>query len=199
MEDKTIPMSRAQRSAETKERIYKAGRDLMRQYGFDGVTIKMITEAADVSIGTFYHFFQSKEDLLSRVSERANSLFSLPENLDYRQADCIGEITGFYKDFCEYMEEKGRDYAAEFMLGVRGNKTLFLHNRNYRIYMKTILNGFQAAGKIRSDCDIEKVEELLLVILTGVMYQWIADNDSGSLYETLSYAIQNAVRGVLVS
>lgn len=37
--------------------------DLIHQYGYNNVGIQKIIEKADIPKGSFYHFFNSKEDL----------------------------------------------------------------------------------------------------------------------------------------
>ncbi len=197
MTETDIALSRVQKSAHTKDKIYKAGRDLMRQYGYDGVTVKMITESAQVSVGTFYHFFHSKEDLLNRVSKTANELFSFPEDLNYDSADCKSTIIEFYRGFCDFMEKQGPDYIIEIMGGTRGNKTLVMRNRNYRTYMINILNGFKQAGKIKAECDVDKAEEMMMALLLGIMYQWGVEGGKRKLFDYLASVINTAVEGIL--
>nr|NLD40719.1 helix-turn-helix transcriptional regulator [Actinomycetales bacterium] len=57
-------MPRAVRSQETRQRIYRSALELFREHGYDQVTIREICEAAGVAVGTFYHFFGSKDGTL---------------------------------------------------------------------------------------------------------------------------------------
>ncbi|MGN1250850.1 MAG: TetR/AcrR family transcriptional regulator, partial [Candidatus Spyradocola sp.] len=40
---------------------------LLRKTGFEKVSVRAICQNADISIGTFYHYFRDKDDLLRAV------------------------------------------------------------------------------------------------------------------------------------
>lgn len=52
------------KSERTKERIVAAALELFRRHGFEATTMRMVAEAADVSLGNAYYYFASKELLL---------------------------------------------------------------------------------------------------------------------------------------
>lgn len=51
------------KSEVTRARILDAALDLFRCQGFEETTMRGIAAAADVSLGSAYYYFQSKEDL----------------------------------------------------------------------------------------------------------------------------------------
>src|SRR5436309_11985773 len=58
------PDRRQRRSAEIRERLFRAALQLFAQKGFLETTVEDITEAADVGKGTFFNYFPSKEHVL---------------------------------------------------------------------------------------------------------------------------------------
>jgi AcrR family transcriptional regulator len=56
------------RRLETRARLVAAARTVFGRKGPDAATIAEITEEADVGLGTFYHHFESKEELLGSVA-----------------------------------------------------------------------------------------------------------------------------------
>jgi AcrR family transcriptional regulator len=58
---------REEKSREVKENIINIARDLINTQGYQKTTIRQITEAANVSTGTLYHFFKDKEDIFLSV------------------------------------------------------------------------------------------------------------------------------------
>ena len=65
-----VELTKRQKNAiEKSNRILEAGIKLLDERGYDAVTISDIVEAADVSLGTFYHYFHSKDDLFFRHSQ----------------------------------------------------------------------------------------------------------------------------------
>ena len=58
------PDRRQRRSAEIRERLFRAALNLFTQKGFTETTVEDITEAADVGKGTFFNYFPSKDHIL---------------------------------------------------------------------------------------------------------------------------------------
>ena len=60
---------RQRRSAELRERIFRAALDLFARKGFVETTVEDITNAADVGKGTFFNYFPSKDHILLAFGE----------------------------------------------------------------------------------------------------------------------------------
>lgn len=60
---------RERRAAETRIGLFRSAVRLFAQRGFQNVTVEDITEAADVGKGTFFNYFESKEQVLSVMAE----------------------------------------------------------------------------------------------------------------------------------
>src|SRR6266849_10090710 len=60
---------RQRRSAELRERIFRAALDLFAKKGFVETTVEDITNAADVGKGTFFNYFPSKDHILLAFGE----------------------------------------------------------------------------------------------------------------------------------
>lgn len=60
---------RERRSAEIRERLFRAALTLFGKKGFGETTIEDITEAADVGKGTFFNYFPSKDHILLAFGE----------------------------------------------------------------------------------------------------------------------------------
>src|SRR5260370_34958615 len=63
------PDRRQRRSAEIRERLFRAALNLFAQKGFLETTVEDITEAADVGKGTFFNYFPSKDHILLAFGE----------------------------------------------------------------------------------------------------------------------------------
>jgi AcrR family transcriptional regulator len=60
---------RQRRSAEIRERLFRAALDLFAKKGFLETTVEDITESADVGKGTFFNYFPSKDHILIAFGE----------------------------------------------------------------------------------------------------------------------------------
>lgn len=64
---------RQQRSRDTYDRILDIAAQVFTDRGYAETTTNKVAEAAGISIGTFYHYFQSKDALLYALAERHHS------------------------------------------------------------------------------------------------------------------------------
>src|SRR5262252_6414425 len=65
----TAASRRERRSAELRERLFRAALALFASKGYAETTVEDITEAADVGKGTFFNYFPSKEHVLLAFAE----------------------------------------------------------------------------------------------------------------------------------
>lgn len=77
-------LSRSERrKLKTRFALIDAASRLMRKHGYDQVTIQQITDAADVGLGTFYNYFDSKTAIFEAILDDLNEAFFT--ELDTRQ------------------------------------------------------------------------------------------------------------------
>lgn len=72
--DSTLSRS-ARRKIKTRAALIQATQTLVLKSGYEQVTIQDITEAADVGLGTFYNYFDSKTAVLEAVVNELNDEF----------------------------------------------------------------------------------------------------------------------------
>ncbi|GAA3667587.1 TetR/AcrR family transcriptional regulator [Arthrobacter ginkgonis] len=66
----TVPAGRQQRRREqTRARLVEAAQRLMAERGVEAVGLAEITDAADLGAGTFYNYFQSRDEIVEAVAE----------------------------------------------------------------------------------------------------------------------------------
>ncbi len=91
------------RSRETLDRIVEATREVLAERGQDAVTVKEVVRRSGTSVGSFYHRFSSKEDLLRYLDEhlwedaleRWGRLWHGPDGESFPQGGSSpGEATG---------------------------------------------------------------------------------------------------------
>ena len=68
MADNEEPL-RERKKRENARRLLDAGRELFQRQGFEDTSVEQIAEAANVSRGTFFNYFPSKESLLIEIAD----------------------------------------------------------------------------------------------------------------------------------
>lgn len=57
------------RTRETRDKLLRVARQVFEEDGFDGASVSRIVDEANVSRGTFYLYFESKEDIFRTLAE----------------------------------------------------------------------------------------------------------------------------------
>lgn len=87
-------MKRKTHEKEVRKKIIKAARQLFLEQGFDNTTIRQITQKAEISTGTLYHFYKDKEDIFFHIADEtflkviAKSLELVPAEDIYLRLVC---------------------------------------------------------------------------------------------------------------
>jgi AcrR family transcriptional regulator len=76
---RSVANRRERQAAQKLDQILDAAASLFAQHGFHRTTTKDIAQAADVSEGTLYNYFDNKNDLLFSILERLGE-YELPTN-----------------------------------------------------------------------------------------------------------------------
>jgi len=88
--------TRAQKAAENRQNLMRAASEIVGEYGYAEASVSRIVERAGLAQGTFYLYFDSRQDLFDRLLPEVGA-----EALTFIR-DRIGEVPDFMT-----MEEKG--------------------------------------------------------------------------------------------
>jgi AcrR family transcriptional regulator len=146
----------------------------MDRKGFESITIADISEKAGVSVGAFYHYFNSKYDILAEIFQKADEYFSTEVKFELKKESIPEQIVEYF------------DHYARFNLASGVEMTQQLFNPKIKFFiekgrpMHTILQDLirkgQGKKEIRADADPEELARFLFVMARGVVFEW-------SLYE----------------
>ena len=171
---KEEPKRQQQKSKETKERIFRAAKRILKKKGYEELSIKNICEEAGVSNGSFYHHFKTKDDLLSYYIEEQPSI--RPELLELPKdaAEAKAAIVQVYLNYVRYCRELG----VEFMAGYYNPKNQSLNavirtKRPYPIMtVQAYVEKALAAGRIGLNVEIEAFTTDVRMIVIGNVFEW---------------------------
>jgi AcrR family transcriptional regulator len=102
---------------DTRERLVTATNELFRRRGYQGTSLKQVTEAAGATVGSLYHFFPGgKEDLaraaITESGEAYRQLFELFADAATNAADAVAR---FFDGAADVLEET--DYIDPCPIG----------------------------------------------------------------------------------
>jgi AcrR family transcriptional regulator len=71
-----VPRFREEKKQSIHEKLVAEGKKLFQRYGLKKTNIEELADAAGIAKGTFYHFFESKEDLCLAIFDREEELMA---------------------------------------------------------------------------------------------------------------------------
>ena len=193
-----VELSKQQRkSKETKERIFQAAKRILQKSGYEELSIKNICEEAGVSNGSFYHHFNTKDDLLSYDIEDQPSIdpdrLELPKNKE----DAKETIIHVYLNYVKYCKELGVEFMAGYY--TPHNQALNPTIRTERPYpivtVQHYLERALEANAIQLNLKIEEITTDIRMIVIGNVFEWAMRNGDadfeGNMRRSLSHYLDS--------
>jgi TetR/AcrR family fatty acid metabolism transcriptional regulator len=169
MADKPLT-KRQEQALETKNRIYTAAIELMDHEGFDNITIAEISERAGVSVGAFYHYFDSKNDILAEIFHQADEYFSTQVISELKKESIPKQIIEYFDHYARFNVASGVEMTQQ--LFSPRIKFFIKEERPMLTILRDLVRRGQGNGEIRTDMSAEEVVRFLFVMARGVVFEW---------------------------
>jgi AcrR family transcriptional regulator len=187
---------------ETFERLVNAAREIMFNRGLADMTVQDITEAADVGKGTFFNYFQSKEHVVSRVSEfSGQSLVQAVERVRQGQESAIVALRNVIREtMCRpgnWLTYESNTLRALVMNeDVRSLMSTQLRVNRHAYEMLVALG--QEQGTIRRDMPVAQIADVAQTLLAGfTVVLWIhGTTPTEALVDSMFQALDDLVKPV---
>ena len=172
-------------SRNTKGKIVSAAWQLFYRQGYDDTTIDEIVEASGTSRGSFYHYFEGKDALLSSLSylfdekyeelmETMDTNLSPIEKLIFLNQELFGMIenTVSVDLLCQLFSSQ---------LLTKGERHLLNTNRTYYKLLRQITIEGQDLGLFKENLSVNDITKAYAMFERGLMYDWCLCNGDYSL------------------
>jgi AcrR family transcriptional regulator len=169
MPDKPLT-KRQEQALETKNRIYNAAIGLMDRKGFENITIADISKEAGVSVGAFYHYFNSKDDILAEIFQRADEYFSTEVVSGLKRKSAPEQIVEYFDHYARFNVASGVELTQQ--LFNPKIKFFIQEGRPMLTLLQDLVSMGQEKGEIRADASAEETVRLLFVMARGVVFEW---------------------------
>jgi AcrR family transcriptional regulator len=187
------PSRRVRRSAELRERLFRAALDQFAKKGFLEATVEDITNAADVGKGTFFNYFPSKEHILLAFGEM--QLGKLQEAMDEARKTSM-PLPDFLQSLGARMTEEPirhptiiRAFLQAFLSSSEVRSAMLeLQGRVLALHSQMIQVG-QERGEIRDDLPPVEIAQVFRQTIFGTLLLWSLSGD-GSLQARMEAAFE---------
>ena len=179
------------RGSNTKGKIVSTAWRLFYEQGYDDTTVEEIITESGTSRGSFYHYFEGKDALLSSLSylfddkyeelmptiDPAMSSFDKLMYLNY-------ELFGMVEDTVPF-ELLAQLYSSQLI--TRGEKHMLDQSRTYYKLLRQIVTEGQQRGELTTALSAKEIARIYAISERGMIYDWCI---SGGSYSLRGYAAE---------
>ena len=176
-----------------RDRLLLVAMHLFAERGFDGVTVRDISSAADVSVGLINHHFRSKEGLRQAVDDYFINRTGAAIERALEAADSLNpdQIADFQRKWIVKYKDEWPEFVAYLRRAIieasPWGETLF---RRYHESIRRMLDRFDASGKISPETDRFWLPLIYMFVLMGplILDPFIKNMFGRSAYEPEMWA-----------
>lgn len=172
---------------DTKGRIIEAAWGLFYRQGYDDTTVEEIILESGTSRGSFYHYFEGKDALLSSLSYLFDRKYEeLSPNLT-PDTDRFEQLMYLNRELFAMIENSvsldllARLYSSQLI--TRGDKHLLDHNRTYYKLLRRIVLEGQQRGELRGDVTVNEMVRVYALCERALIYDWCLSEGDYSLLQ----------------
>lgn len=195
-----------------KNSILKAARKLFFERGFKSVTVDLIAAKAEVSKGSIYLYFDSKEEIYTQILISANiEHHKEVENFIKQDGTASELLVTFARDYVNFFLDNNELFRilmtfmlhADNMNLTEEQNTQLIHttNENIRTISEILQKGVDA-GEFVSNIDSRQVQNAIWGLLNGVvslyMFTGAPEKRSERIHTTVRDSLNVLIKGMKV-
>lgn len=188
-------------SKNTKMKIINASWELFYENGYESTTIEDIVERSETSKGSFYHYFESKSELLNSLSYIFDSKY---EELEPELPDDMAafeKLMFLNRELFKMVENRiPMDlltllYSSQMSL--KGDRNLLDHNRTYYKLLRKLAIEGQNNGEFCEDVSVNEIVKAYALCERAIISDWCLCNGEYSLYKFSETLLPRLFKGFL--
>lgn len=187
---------------DSRQKIIDTTIGLIQSKGADFITVRNVCQAADLSIGTFYHYFRDKDDLMMYfISETSFEDCKLKTDL-HNIADRICEL---YMILIDRYLQLGESFMKSFYSTDNKSLSAYMGEREGSFPEGTVMArseqemlAAQDMGIIKEDVDVHEICADICTIVKGCVFEWCLNDAALDIRTTLRRIVRNYLQSYTV-
>lgn len=161
-------------TATTKDALLSAIIQLAKQKGYEKITIRDICKEANISIGSFYHHYHSKEELATEAYYQIDKLITEDFREIYKNKSSRENLYAFLEICIKYVTEDVGMIIKEYYKLMLDETAISAFNPELLYYktLKQILIECSKDGYIYQVEDFEELTEYCIRFIRGLIFDW---------------------------
>jgi len=190
LDAKSLPVVRRRRgrptgsdSAETRNRILRAARQVISERGYHAATFQAIAAAADLSRPTLHYYFDSREQIYAMLVDEAGDAMAECIDAARRKNTLIEQLTTLVSGILE-VDRLDRSRLA-FLVSARLESTrnpMLQVGANGALlsFLESLLADAKSRGELEADTLVTPIADMLHAVLWGVgLHAGFIDTQAG--------------------
>lgn len=176
---------RKKNTRNTKGKIVSAAWKLFYEQGYDDTTVDDIIYESGTSKGSFYHYFNGKDALLSSLSYLFDEKYrELGENSDF-DGNAFDILMYLNKELFSMIEQSvpidllARMYSTQLV--TEGERHLLDRNRTYYKLLRAVVSEGQKKNELVSSVSADEIVKVYAISERAIIYDWCICNGEYSL------------------
>jgi AcrR family transcriptional regulator len=189
--------------ADNKQRIIDTTIDLIRKKGADYITVRNVCAAANLSIGTFYHYFRDKDELLMYfVRDTSFETCSLQTPIN-KIGDRVSEL--YMRLINRYMEF-GLEFMKSFYTAGNHSLSAYMSEVEGQFEPDTVMarsekeiSAAQEQGIVKTNADAHEICMDICTIVKGCVLEWCLMEGNMDIEKSIHRIIGTYLRDFLIN
>lgn len=163
--------SRQLQALETKKKIYEVTKILVDTHGIDGISIRGIAKAANISIGTFYYYYSSKDEVIYNMMLYIKEKFLNEIKHDLRGNTYCEKIFDLIIRDMEFINSYTRSYKNSLKQVLRGRADEYLFsdaNITYQL-LRDLVKAAKESGEFTEKANIDDISVMIQTMTWGLV------------------------------
>ena len=164
-------------AAASKKLFLETASRLTSEMGFENVTVQAICKAAGMSVGAFYHHFNSKEEIILAWYGLSDEYFELEviPRLLQMDADVSDKAAEFAREQIGFGKKYGKEYIKQlYRAQIAYNNTEFFSSERSLVKgLISLIDEGQKKGVLQNDASAAQIAGEVLVLIRGVILNWL--------------------------
>lgn len=187
--------NRQLKALETKDRIYQTALDLLEADGYENIRIEDICHKAGVSIGTFYNYFKSKNEILQLIYKKGDDYFenTVSDAIDGLKVE--EAVTEFFRYYATYNINTGLTTLKQLY---NPENEFFTKKRGMQHVLGRLIQQGQDEGLLTEEIPSYEIVCDLFVLARGIVYDYCLKDGQFDLVEKMESYIRRVLKTYLI-
>lgn len=166
----------------TKNKILETALPMVREKGFNNVSVDEICSAAGIAKGTFYHHFERKEGIFGDTGIMMNDE-EVDNLLNDKQMSTYEKICILMNSYVQLAEDQGLDITRAIMRSFLEGSGIYHEGTLGREVLRCVVEEGATRHEFKSNLDNEQVIDLVQAFSAGLIVFWCSNDGNYDLVE----------------